>query len=117
MLPRRTRDRLLDILEAIAKIEAYVQGMDRGAFTNDPRTVDAVTYNVQIIGEAASALETTLTDKYPEIPWINIVRMRHRLVHAYFSVALGIVWDTVSSDLAPLKTAVQRMLATLPTKE
>ena len=117
MPPRRARQRLTDILEAIAKVELYVRGMDATAFVNDPRTIDAVIHNIQIIGEAVSALEPGITNRYPEIPWINIVSMRHLLVHGYFGVDFDIVWDTASRDMAPLRAVVQRMLAELPAGE
>jgi hypothetical protein len=63
---RRIRERLVDILEAIGKVEGYIAGMDRTAFVNDPRTIDAVLHNIQIIGEATSALEPAVTAKYPK---------------------------------------------------
>jgi uncharacterized protein with HEPN domain len=39
---------------------------------------------------------------YSEIPWAEIVGMRHRLIHAYFDINVEIVWQTVSKDLPPL---------------
>lgn len=88
--------------------------MDSAAFTGDPRTADAVIYNIQIIGEAVSALAPEITNRYPEAPWANIVSMRHLLVHGHFGIDLDIVWKTAPTDLAPLRTIVERMLADLP---
>lgn len=36
---------------------------------------------------------------YPQLPWIDIITMRNRLVHEYFGIDEGIVWDTVTKDL------------------
>jgi len=36
---------------------------------------------------------------HPEIPWSEVIGMRHRLVHGYFEVDLQKVWDTVHRDL------------------
>jgi len=36
--------------------------------------------------------------------------MRHHLVHAYFDVDVGVVWDTVSKDLPPLVLALEDVL-------
>ena len=38
--------------------------------------------------------------------------MRNRLVHAYFSINLDIVWQTVREDLPPLIDRLERALAT-----
>ena len=32
--------------------------------------------------------------------------MRNHLIHAYFDVDVGVVWDTVSKDLPPLISAL-----------
>ena len=38
----------------------------------------------------------------PGIPWPSMIAMRNRLVHAYFSINLDIVWKTVQEDLPGL---------------
>jgi hypothetical protein len=45
---------------------------------------------------------------HPEIPWVVIVAMRNRLIHAYFDVDLDRVWDTVVDDLPPLIARLDR---------
>ncbi len=45
-MSRDPRLLLEDILLACDRIMAYTQGMDREAFGNDPRTVDAVLRNL-----------------------------------------------------------------------
>ena len=37
--------------------------------------------------------------------------MRHRLVRGYFAVDMDRVWDTVTIDLLPPITALERMLS------
>ncbi len=39
-----------------------------------------------------------------------MVGMRNRLTHAYFSIDLNIVWDTVTNDLAPLVEQMERVI-------
>ena len=46
----------------------------------------------------------------PEIPWQAIVAMRNRLVHAYFSINLDIVWQTVQNDLPMLISKLEPVL-------
>ena len=47
----------------------------------------------------------------PQIPWADIVDMRNHLIHVYFDIDVGVVWDTVSKDLPPLVTALEDALA------
>jgi uncharacterized protein with HEPN domain len=41
-------------------------------------------------------------DRHPEIPWSDIIGMRHKVVHDYLGIDEDIVWQVVSEDLPPL---------------
>jgi uncharacterized protein with HEPN domain len=69
---------------------------------------------VEIIGEAASRVEKETKDKYQEIPWIQIVAMRNRLVHVYFDIDLEQVWKAVTEDLPPLIAELEKILGPEP---
>ena len=56
-----------DILTSIDKIERYSANMTRETFVADERTLDAVAYNLQIIGEAVKKIPDDLRDRYPQI--------------------------------------------------
>jgi uncharacterized protein with HEPN domain len=66
---------------------------------------------IEIIGEAASRVSDAVRSQHPEIPWVEIVGMRNRLVHAYFDVDLERVCDTLALDLPPLIVQLEQMLA------
>lgn len=70
----------------------------------------AVLKALETIGEAAARLSEQTRTAHPEIPWREIIGMRHRLVHGYFEVDLDKVWDTVHEDLLPLVTWLERMV-------
>lgn len=40
--------------------------------------------------------------EWADIPWQDIVAMRHRLIHGYFDIDLDIVGSTVTDDFPPL---------------
>ncbi len=62
---RDDRERLLDILEAIERIDRYaVHG--REAFDNDELIQGWITHQLQIIGEAAARITTDLHAAHPE---------------------------------------------------
>ncbi len=53
-MPKRSDKLLLnDILQSIRKIQKYVNGYSFESFRQDDKTIDAVTRNLEIIGEAA----------------------------------------------------------------
>jgi uncharacterized protein with HEPN domain len=109
-MPRDYRLYLDDILECVEKIASYVAGMDVEKFSADPRTVDAVVRNLEIIGEAVRSLPEDVKDKASEIEWRKIASLRNILVHEYFGVNVQLVWDVTQTKLPPLRDACKRML-------
>ena len=101
---------LEDILEAIRRIERYVEGMDQGQFMEDDRTVDAVVKNLAVIGEAAKHIPPVIRRKYPHIPWKQMAGMRDKLVHEYFGAMLDVLWKTVQERLPQLRPAIEAAL-------
>jgi uncharacterized protein with HEPN domain len=92
---RSPRERLQDILEAIAKIEDRAAG-GRDAFDADPLIQVWMVHHLMIIGEAVRALDPAFRQLHPSIPWRQISVMRNILVHDYFRINKDIVWQTVS---------------------
>ena len=110
MLPRSWQDRVRDVLDAIAEIEQFTEGMDFATFRDDVRTIKAVQLNFIVIGEAAGSIPEEVQSAHVEVPWHLIRGMRNRLVHVYFNVDPQIVWETVQHDLQPLAIALSRLL-------
>jgi len=106
---RDDRARLLDIVEAIEKIERY-SNIDRAVFDRDELIQTWMVYHIQVIGEAATQLSEEIRAQRPDIPWRAIAAMRHALVHAYFRVDLDEVWSVVKNDLPGLKARLQELL-------
>ena len=51
------------------------------------------------------------TDSHPEIPWVNIIGMRHKVVHDYLGVDEDIVWQVVTEDLPHLVATLEPIVA------
>ncbi len=83
-MPRDASVYLRDILEAISRIRAYTSGMDRETSERDPRTVDAVLYNLEILGEATKRVPVQVRQRAPEIEWRKMTGMRDIIAHVYF---------------------------------
>ena len=56
---------------------------------------------VEIIGEAANHVSRESQAQLP-IDFKDVIGMRHRLVHGYFSIDFDILWDTIHQDLPVL---------------
>ncbi len=97
------------MLLAIEEIGHYIKGYTYRKFANDSKTVSAVIRQLEIIGEAAGRISTSLVKDSP-IAWNNITGMRHKLIHDYFGVDKETVWETASKDLAPLKKYLLKKL-------
>jgi uncharacterized protein with HEPN domain len=108
--PDRVADRLHDILDCIGKIRRYVAGYDFPRFAEDQKTVDAVVWNLQTIGEAAQHLPLELKATEPGIPWQDIRGARNVFAYDYDAIDDSIVWGIVSGRLDELEGAIRRVL-------
>lgn len=109
---RSDRERLLDILEAIEKIEGHKAELKEDFDSNEMLQIWTVHY-LQIIGEAASRISPELRANHPKIPWGKIIGSRNVLMHGYFEIDLDIVWAAVELDLPALKSEIQEALQDL----
>lgn len=112
---RQDRLRLQDIEEAILRIEKYaVRGEE--AFQKDELVQTWIVHHLQLIGEACRALAVDFRDRHPEVPWSQIIGMRHILVHHYFGIDTAAVWAAATRDLPILKMQIAAMLDQEPTE-
>jgi len=83
---------LRHMLDAAYEAIEFAQGRTRVDLNGDRQLVLALVKDIEIIGEAAYRVSQTARDQLPDIPWDDIIGMRHRLVHAYFDINLDILW-------------------------
>ena len=65
---------------------------------------------VEIIGEAANRIPEEVRAEYPELPWLQMIGARNRLIHGYDSVDFDILWVIVSHDLPILTRQLENIL-------
>lgn len=93
---------LLDMQIFSRRAQRYVSGVTWEQFEQDEVTQTAIAYVIQVIGEAANRVSAEFRSAHPEIPWHEIVGMRHRLVHGYRDIDIIKVWDAVQNDIPAL---------------
>ena len=98
------------MLDMARKAVSKTRGLSRQAYDADENLRLALTHLVQIIGEAGRHVSREFADETPEIPWIEIIGMRHKVVHDYLGVDEDIVWQVVTEDLPRLVTALEGLL-------
>ena len=101
--------RLRHMLDAALEIQQYVQSSRREDLNQDRKLVHSLVRLFEIIGEAASQVSEELREDIPEIPWSVIIGMRNRLIHAYFSINLDVVWSTSKDDVPSLITELKKL--------
>ena len=104
------RVRLTHMLWAARDAKAFASGRSRSSLDSEPMFRRAVIHCIQEIGEAASRVSPEGRTAVPRLPWNQVVGMRHRVVHAYFSIDHDLVWEVLDRDLRPLIEELERLL-------
>jgi uncharacterized protein with HEPN domain len=88
---------------------AMAQGKTRQDLDRDRKLNLSLVRLLEIVGEAANRIPKQERDRYPDIPWSEIVGLRNRLIHGYDEVDFDILWQIVTQDLPPLVTALEKI--------
>ena len=102
--------RLRHMLDAAREATTFAEGQSRKNLDANRMLLLSLVKAIEIVGEAAIKGTSETQNKYPDIPWADVIGMRHRLIHAYFDINLDIVWQTVIHDLPPLVKKLERIL-------
>jgi len=92
----------------------YTKGMSREDFLADRKTQQAVLMNLMVMGEATALLRNEHLDfveTHPEVEWNKIRGMRNIMAHEYWTINLGIVWETVVSKIPMLHETLSGLIS------
>ena len=99
-MPKRDEDLVLaDMIDCCRKIFDYTKEMGFHTFIADAKTVDAVTRNFEILGEACKYISEKTKLQNPLIEWRKIGDFRNILIHDYFGINYEIMWKIIEEEL------------------
>ncbi|MBL8850573.1 MAG: DUF86 domain-containing protein [Planctomycetaceae bacterium] len=99
------------ILDCARRIQRHTLGITREAFDSNEILQLAITHLIQTAGEAARKLTPAFRQLHPQVPWNQIVGMRHRLVHDYLNIDIDVVWQVSTVDVPKLISQLAPILS------
>ena len=108
------KQRDFDLLTGIVEVAGNIEGFaSRGREELDREVLVqyAVAHALVLTGEAAGKLSMELRERYPDVPWRQIVALRNIVVHEYDRIDLDVVWDVVEREVPRLAERVRTILA------
>lgn len=107
----KDKGRLSHILSAIDVLLTHKDKYNFEEIKDDPIIFFGFVKQMEIIGEAVYMLTKDFKDLHPEVDWLQIEKMRHVLVHGYYTITPEVVWATIEDDLPVLKPQIEKLIA------
>ncbi|MCY3022895.1 MAG: DUF86 domain-containing protein [Planctomycetota bacterium] len=92
------------------KAAEKTRGKQRVDYDSDENLRLAMAHLIQSVGEAARRVSPPFQAAHPEIPWRDIIGMRHKVVHDYLTVDFDLVWDVATVELPPLIAQLEKLV-------
>lgn len=108
--PIKDRGRIEHMLEMALNLQEAKSLHTFEDILNDRILFYGITKMTEIIGEAAYKLTHEFRDTHPEIPWREIIGMRHLLVHGYFTINPEVLWDVIQNDIPSMIPVLKKYL-------
>ena len=93
---------LRHMLDHAREAVEMARGKTRRDLDTDRKLNLALVRLLEIVGEAANRLTSAERDRYPGIPWLEIVGLRNRLIHGYLGIDDDTLWSIIRDDVPEL---------------
>lgn len=104
----KDKGRLGHILSSIDVLLSSKERFSYDEIASDPIVFYGFVKHVEIIGEAVYMLTKEFKAAHTEVEWNVIERMRHVLVHGYYTIKPRQLWDTIEQDIPPLYPLIKK---------
>ena len=102
MSKRDPRICLQQMLDHAREASSLFEGRTRADLDSDRLLNLSLVRLLEVVGEAAHRIPTEKRVDYPQIPWVEVIGLRHRLIHGYDRVDFDILWNILKDDLPAL---------------
>ena len=109
-MDERYQELMRKMLEEIDFLLDHTDNLSYENFVNDPVIQRAIAMSLLNIGELANGLTFDIYTKFPNIPWRDIIGLRHAVAHGYGTLDFDVVWETTKHDIPALKTQLESII-------
>ncbi len=95
-----------DAMEMISRIERETKNLDD---LKKDKDIDSTLMRLQVIGESIKKIPKNVRERFPDVKWKKIAKMRNFISHEYFRVLPEIVIQIIQGDLPKLKEALRKI--------
>lgn len=100
-----------EMLDAAMRLEGHLEKTTVDAFEADEVVYDAVCLCLMRIGEGARLLSDAAKAQLPDVPWPDVINLRHRIAHGYSHLLGSVIWMTATRNVPALVSALQSLRA------
>lgn len=104
------RDLIEEMLQYARLAIGFLGSQEPTALESDHRTYLAIRHALGIVGEAANQVSPATRAELTDVPWRDVISMRHRLYHGYRHVEADVIVSTVRNHLPSLVEALEDAL-------
>lgn len=99
-----------DMISAMERIDEFTLNIKFEEFLRDDKTSSAVVRKLEIIGEAVKQIGPEVTERFPDIPWSSLAKLRDKIIHFYHGIDYELIWKIIKHHLPPLKPKLNKVL-------
>ncbi len=114
-MPPEERDSayVWDVREALRRVSSYIAGKTLHDLETEELLQDGVVRQLTIAGEASRRVSPVTCQRFPEVPWGDLVGLRNVVVHQYDRIDWPTLFTIATEEVPDLFAAVDKAAATL----